>query len=147
MNQNMRACMRRTLTIGVTCLALSRAVAQNYDISWHTVDGGGATFSTGGAYSLGGTIGQPDAGSFSQPMAGGGFSLIGGFWAVSVPICTCPGDMNGDSLKNGKDVQAFTTCAIAGGTCGCADMDGIGGITATDINLFVNDLLTGGTCP
>jgi len=38
--------------------------------------GGGHTFSTGGAYSLGGTIGQPDAGL----LAGPGYRLSGGFW-------------------------------------------------------------------
>jgi hypothetical protein len=50
--------------------------AVTYDLSWYTIDGGGATFSTGGSYSLGGTIGQPDAGSLS----GGSYQLNGGFW-------------------------------------------------------------------
>jgi hypothetical protein len=56
-----------------------RADAQagsGYDLSWNTIDGGGAMFSTGGSYSLGGTIGQPDAGALS----GGGYTLVGGFW-------------------------------------------------------------------
>ena len=35
--------------------------AQSYSIDWFTIDGGGGT-STGGVYSLSGTIGQPDAG-------------------------------------------------------------------------------------
>ena len=47
-----------------------------YDLSWNTVDGGSAMFSTGGSYSLGGAIGQPDAGTLS----GGGYTLVGGFW-------------------------------------------------------------------
>ncbi len=47
-----------------------------YDLTWNSIDGGGAMFSTGGTYSLGGTIGQPDAGM----MSGGSYSLIGGFW-------------------------------------------------------------------
>ena len=47
-----------------------------YDLTWNTIDGGGAMFSTGGAYSLGGTIGQPDAGLLS----GGSYTLSGGFW-------------------------------------------------------------------
>jgi hypothetical protein len=51
--------------------------ATGYDISWWTVDSGGVTSnSTGGNYSLRGTIGQPDAGSLS----GGGYTLTGGFW-------------------------------------------------------------------
>jgi hypothetical protein len=127
-------------------LAASSAHAQ-YDLSWFTVDGGGAMSSTGGTFTLAGTIGQPDASSFSPPMTGGTFELVGGFWAVAAPVCTCPGDLNGDSLKNGRDVQQFTACVISGGACGCADMDGAGGITATDVNLFVTDLLSGATCP
>ena len=47
-----------------------------YDLSWSTVDGGGHTFSTGGDYSLGGTVGQPDPGL----LTGGDYALGGGFW-------------------------------------------------------------------
>jgi hypothetical protein len=47
-----------------------------YDLSWSTVDGGGWSFSEGGSYILGGTVGQPDAGL----LQGGGYSLAGGFW-------------------------------------------------------------------
>jgi hypothetical protein len=58
-------------------LVVSTALAQSgYDLSWWTVDGGGETFSTGGSYTLGGTIGQPDAGV----MSGGTYNLGGGFW-------------------------------------------------------------------
>jgi hypothetical protein len=48
-----------------------------YDLSWWTVDAGGTTFSTGGTYTLGATVGQPDAGA----MTGGDFTLSGGFWS------------------------------------------------------------------
>ena len=48
-------------------------------ISWYTIDGGGGMNSAGGGLQLDGTIGQPDAGA----MTGGGFSLTGGFWAVT----------------------------------------------------------------
>ena len=47
-----------------------------YDLSWWTVDGGGVAASSGPGYSLGGTIGQPDAGVLSGP----GYVLSGGFW-------------------------------------------------------------------
>lgn len=59
-------------------LVLARAVlAQDgYDLSWWTVDGGGA-LSGGEGYTLTGAIGQPDAGL----LAGGGYTLSGGFWA------------------------------------------------------------------
>lgn len=58
----------------------STALSTGYDLSWYTIDGGGATFSTGGSYSLGGSIGQPDAGVVS----GGSYTLNGGFWAGSI---------------------------------------------------------------
>ena len=45
-------------------------------IGWYTVDGGGATASTGGTLRLGGTAGQPDAGTAAQ----GAYRLYGGFW-------------------------------------------------------------------
>ena len=54
----------------------------NYSIDWLTIDGGGGT-STGGVYSVSGTIGQPDAGPV---MTGGTFSLQGGFWALPVAV-------------------------------------------------------------
>ena len=53
----------------------------DYDLSWSTVDGGGATWSLGGNYSLGGTIGQHDAGARHT---GGDYTLLGGFWH---PVC------------------------------------------------------------
>jgi hypothetical protein len=43
------------------------------------VDGGGGT-STGGVYSVSGTIGQPDA--TTTTMTGDQYTLTGGFWAI-----------------------------------------------------------------
>jgi hypothetical protein len=57
-----------------------RTGAADYDLSWNTVDGGGHTFSTGGDYTLGGTIGQSDAGQMSE----GEYTLGGGFWGGGV---------------------------------------------------------------
>ncbi len=64
-------------------LASGVALAQSgFDLSWATVDGGGyiASTSSGGSFSLGSSIGQPDAG----PMTGGNgaFTLTGGFWSA-----------------------------------------------------------------
>jgi hypothetical protein len=47
-----------------------------YDLTWNTVDGGGVTALTAGAYTLGGTAGQPDAAVWS----GGDYVITGGFW-------------------------------------------------------------------
>ena len=57
-------------------LPVNAAPGNGYEITWWTVNGGGAMSSTGGTYSLGGTIGQPDAGTSS----GGSYTLTGGFW-------------------------------------------------------------------
>lgn len=67
------------LTTLAVLIGTSTASAQSgggYDLTWSTLDGGGYTFSVGGGYQLGGTIGQPDAGALS----GGGYTLSGGFW-------------------------------------------------------------------
>jgi len=75
------------LLIGITTASAQRndapaAPLSGYDLSWYTIDGGGATLagSTGGSYSLGGTIGQADAGTSS----GGTYQLNGGFWDSSI---------------------------------------------------------------
>lgn len=71
-----------SLVLGCWCLVFpphSTALAQPFSIDWFTIDGGGGT-STGGVFSLSGTIGQPDANA--QPMTGGNFSLVGGFWSL-----------------------------------------------------------------
>ena len=49
------------------------AVADQYEIDWYTTDGGGAMWSVGGDYGLGGTVGQPDTGV----MAGGDEQPVG----------------------------------------------------------------------
>ncbi len=59
--------------------------AQQYSIDWYKVAGGGGT-STGGTYSVSGTIGQHDAGG---PMTGGNYSLTGGFWALDLRRPDC----------------------------------------------------------
>jgi hypothetical protein len=68
------------LLASVFCLPAS---AQNYSIDWHTIDGGGGT-STGGVYSVSGTIGQPDAGR----LTGGNYTLEGGFWGIITAVQT-----------------------------------------------------------
>jgi len=63
------------LLVLLPVLALAQT-GGGYDLTWSTIDGGGYTFSTGGSYSLGGTVGQADAGG----LTGGGYTLGGGFW-------------------------------------------------------------------
>jgi hypothetical protein len=54
------------------------ATAQSYNIDWYKISGGGGT-STGGVYTVTGTIGQPDAGT---TMSDGYYTLTGGFWSL-----------------------------------------------------------------
>ena len=70
----------RILLILMLLLTLMMGLAQaqsggNFDLSWHTVDGGGGE-SSGGEFSLRGSAGQADAGA----LTGGDFELLGGFW-------------------------------------------------------------------
>ena len=81
--------MKRFATLFGFVLTLCAASAQ-YSIDWFTIDGGGGT-STGGVYSVSGTIGQPDAGT----MIGGTYTLVGGFWALPLAVQ----DTNGPLLK------------------------------------------------
>lgn len=60
-----------------------QAWGQSYSIDWFTIDGGGGT-STGGVFTVSGTIGQPDAGV----MSGGNYTVQGGFWGVIAAVQT-----------------------------------------------------------
>lgn len=71
------------LTLTVILVSVSSAGAE-YEISWHTIDGGGGT-SSGGGYTVHGTIGQPDASLVAH--TGGNYALTGGFWS-GFNICT-----------------------------------------------------------
>lgn len=127
-------------------LAAGQALGQ-FEIGWHSVDCGGGMNSAGGTFSLSGTIGQHDA-QVSPVMSGGTFSLVGGFWAGAFSsACACPGDMNGDALRNGLDIHLFVNCMVTGGgLCACADVNG-GGPAVDDVPAFVSTLLSGTACP
>jgi hypothetical protein len=73
----------RTLTLILVLAAAAsgdRLHAQSgggFELKWSTIDGGGGT-STGGVFSVSGTIGQPDAGTAT----GAGYQLRSGYWGV-----------------------------------------------------------------
>jgi hypothetical protein len=75
-HQGHRVMKKLLITFGVLMVSAGMARAQQYAIDWYSIDGGGGT-STGGNYSLTGTIGQPDA--TPMTLSGGNFSLDGGF--------------------------------------------------------------------
>lgn len=72
--------VRLVLTALLACVPLLVA-AQNFAVNWWTIDGGGGA-STGGVYTVSGTIGQPDAGKLSRNR----FTVDGGFWGVIAAV-------------------------------------------------------------
>jgi hypothetical protein len=89
------------MLLSFALLALS-ASAQSYSINWYKIAGGGGT-STGGTYTVNGTIGQPDA---SGALTGGNYSLTGGFWATLSAVQT-PGAPTLYISLSGKTVTVY----------------------------------------
>ena len=130
-----------SLALIVAALLLApAALAQSFDLSWYTVDGGGGT-STGGGFELSGTIGQPDAGA----MSGGDFTLEGGFWPGSGVFCF--GDLNGDSTVNISDLAQLLANygTTSGATYEDGDLDGDGDVDISDLAALLG--VYGTTCP
>ena len=115
-----------TAWIALALFAAAPAMAQDFNIDWNTVDNGGGR-STGGTYTLTGTIGQHDA---SSAMNGGIYALSGGFWyadpAAGIPcgpdlfppneICGA-GDGVVDAGDLGQLLSAWGACVDC-----CADL-------------------------
>ena len=69
------------LVLGLLSVTLALAAPQAFSLPWWTVDSGGGA-SQGGAYTLTGTIGQPEAGTL---LSGNVYTLAGGFWGTGSP--------------------------------------------------------------
>jgi hypothetical protein len=117
-----RACTARICLALTLWLLLGGAFAEDYSLNWTTIDGGGGT-STGGVYSVSGTIGQPDAGT----MSGGGYSLTGGFWGIVAAVQNPPAPLLTVTRSNTTVVVAWpgpeagwklqaTTAVLPGGS-------------------------------
>ncbi len=115
--------------VAAVALVMGAGGGPDYDIDWHTIDGGGVMRSTGGEFELSGTIGQPDAG----PLTGGDFTLTGGFWFEVIAS-----DCNEDGVVSLFDYDTFQTCITGPGGgpvpagCDCYDFDKDGEITLRD---------------
>jgi|CXWL01.1.fsa_nt_gi hypothetical protein len=105
----------------IAAMAIVSIAGEPLSIPWYTIDGGGATRSTGDDFVLSGTIGQPDAGV----MEGGDFKLTGGFWFE-----TPPGDCNANGIADLGDHEEFVDCMTTPADigpspgCECYDVDG-----------------------
>lgn len=130
---------------GLVAIACVGAAQAQFDLSWNTIDGGGAMFSAGGGFSVGGTIGQPDAGM----MSGGQFTLVGGFWAgAGAPSpCDIVGDIDGD-----QDVDITDLAALlghfglqSGADPSDGDLDGDQDVDISDLSALLSNF--GTICP
>ena len=78
--------MAWSLALLALVLGAGLASAQPYAVSWFKIAGGGGT-STGGVFTVSGTIGQPEAGN---AMTTGPYAVTGGFWP-GVNLVQTPG--------------------------------------------------------
>ena len=91
--------------LGGWCLVLllgQTASAQSYAIDWFKIAGGGGT-STGGSFSISGTIGQHEA---SGALTGGNYSVTGGYWAL-VNVVQTPGAPTLHISRGGNSVTVY----------------------------------------
>ena len=126
---------RLALSALVLPLCTQAASAQSFEVLWYTIDGGGGS-SSGGPFTVNGTIGQPDA---SEPLTGGAFTLRPGFWPGVLRNNSCAADVNGDGVLDLGDIQAFVALFI-GGDLG-ADFNPDGVLDNGDIQAFVTAFL------
>jgi len=81
----------------------------SYELKLGTIAGGGASLSTGGRFSLGGTIGQPVAGT----TVGGSYTLRDGFWNQGAPGVT-PTPTSTPSLTATRTAPSTPTLSSTG---------------------------------
>jgi hypothetical protein len=137
------------LSIVPAIIVVKPAAAQSFDVSWFTLDCGGATASVGGSFQIGGTIGQPDAGPGAAGMSGGAFMLTGGFWPATVPS-PCPADLDGDGMVGQSDLgillAAYGTCpGDPGDNAAAAALGGDACVTQADLGAMLAQY--GQICP
>jgi hypothetical protein len=143
---------RIAIVFSVMALMITASMAQQfgpgtYDLSWHTIDGGGGT-SLGGAFALSGTVGQPDAG---PALAGGAFTLEGGFWPGTGQVDDCPADITNDNTVGVADLLSVITtwgsCAIPCPPHCATDIAPPGGDCAVGVADLLKVITSWGACP
>ena len=106
-------------------LTLSLPALADYEITWSTIDGGGGQ-SSGGPYTLTGTIGQPDAGE----MSGGDYQLSGGFWPAEMALCF----VDFEHFARFAMYWLDAPCGPSDNWCHGADLDGSFDVGLSDLD-------------
>jgi hypothetical protein len=124
------------------CLILPSAAHAQFQIDWYTIDAGGGD-SSGGVFSLTGTIGQPDAGA----SAGGTFQCGGGFWGTSPAGSACYANCDGSTYSpvlTPNDFQCFLNAyAASSPSANCDSSTGAPALTPNDFQCFLNAYAAG----
>ena len=94
----------KTLSLLALLAAGGLTVHAQYTIHWSKIAGGGGLNSTGGVYSVSGTIGQPDA---SGALTGGVYSVTGGFWPGVTLVQTPDAPLLASELLPGGSVRIY----------------------------------------
>jgi hypothetical protein len=139
-----------TITITAALLGLAgtgvfamqfAAGGSDYQVPRYAVAGGGGA-STGGDFTVHGTIGQAEAGALVGGDPGNELVLVGGFWAGGSaephPPCA-PADLNCDGVV---DVSDLLLLLAAWGPCpenqDCpGDLDGDGAVDVSDLLILL----------
>jgi len=122
------------VTTAAVLVGASPVEQTGFEMVRQTVDAGGEMRTTGGAFELSGTIGQPDAGQIQE---GGAFELTGGFW-----FRVDPGDCNDDSCTNLFDYKDFEGCMVGPSVrpgeapCPCFDLNTDNDVDLADLAEF-----------
>ena len=126
------ASIARLAVSTILLITLVESIANGqYEISWYTIDGGGGR-STGGQYTITGTIGQPDA-AYSS---GGNYEILAGFWPGG-PLCF----VDFEHFARFADYWLDKPCNEGNNWCGGADLNQLEGVNKVDLKLFIEEWL------
>jgi hypothetical protein len=123
----------KNLVVLFSLLLPAFGLAQQNSIDWSTIDGGGGT-STGGVYTVSGTIGQPDAGM----MSGGSFTVRGGFWGMIATVQT-PGAPLLSIFRTTTNTVAVTWPSPSTGWTLQQNTDSISSVNWSNVTIGIQD--------
>lgn len=126
-------------------VAAGPALAQPFTVEWSTHDSGGGLSIAAGAYSLDGTIGQPDAGI----LLAASYECQGGFWSTDeasppTPCYANCDESSGSPVLTANDFACFLNrFANALPYANCDQSAGSPTLTANDFLCFLNAYASG----